>query len=688
MKLSKNRRYHFLVLLIYFILTIIMTYPLILNFTTSIPGDGYDSWSFLWSLWWTKKSLMDPRLDLYYTDYQFYPNGASLAFHNLTLFNSLISVPLQIFFGLIISFNVIFLLSFILAGYGMFLLIKYLVDDKKIAFISGIAFSFCPYHFAHALGHFDLISIQWIPFFILFLIKTFQENKKINPLIAGIFLAVNSLSSWYYGIFLIIFSLIYIIYILGKKNLNKNFITKLFTFFLTFMIIILPFIYPIITESSGYGKVSLEQVIDKSEHHMKNYYYLIPNPMNPIWGNYFKFLWEIENIGFAESVVFVGYTILFVILISFKKIYKKVKFWIFTCFFFFLLSINPKINFLGTDFISPLYLLFYNYFPFFSSLSSVNRFSILVMFSLIIIFSFALKNFMKKIRGNFHKIPKKTLIYFLISFLILIEFLNIPYLLSNAIIPKIAYEIKNENCTIFNLPRTPTPYSLYLQTVHEKKLLNGYVSRPPSYSQNTLNNISNFIINGEFQKVINTLNNYNVKYITFDKGSAWDSFNVNRNFRKFLAYIRKNKLYEDDNIAIFTIYPYYNELNITFYKNFYEAEKTEINNKWMSQEFIFKWMSQDGTVIINSENNYNASLTFLIQSFYKNRTIDIFLNNNFIQTSFISTAYNNVLIPLNLNKGENFLLFHSRQDCEKPSYYKLSDDERCLGLLFITDHLE
>ena len=169
-------RNNILTFLAYSGLSIIFTYPVAFS-SAEIPG-GADGYQFLWILWWFKKALLS-FANPYYSTYMFYPDGVNLAFTELTPFNSIASIPLQMLFSLVAAYNILWILSFIVSGYGTFLLVNYLNRDSRAAFISGLIFAFCPYHFAHALGHLNLITIEWIPFFVLFFIKTLTEDKKM-----------------------------------------------------------------------------------------------------------------------------------------------------------------------------------------------------------------------------------------------------------------------------------------------------------------------------------------------------------------------------------------------------------------------------------------------------------------------------------------------------------------------------
>ena len=134
-----------IVIFLYVILTIFLTYPVVFKMTTHIAGRG-DVWSVLWMFWYTKIAILNPcpDLTLTYTNYIFYPNGITMIPFGYA-FDQLLSIPLQHIFGLGIAFNLLWLLSFTAAGYGAYLLVKYMVGNKIAAFIAGVIFAFCPY---------------------------------------------------------------------------------------------------------------------------------------------------------------------------------------------------------------------------------------------------------------------------------------------------------------------------------------------------------------------------------------------------------------------------------------------------------------------------------------------------------------------------------------------------------------
>lgn len=145
----------------YVVLTIIFTYPVAFSANT-FPGDGGDGYWFLWDFWAFKNAIFTHTNPLY-TQYIYYPIGVNLAFSTTSFFNAALSIPLQLIWDLPHAYIFVWLLSFALSGYGAFALMRYLGGSTKVAFISGIIFMFCPYHFAHALGHMNLIATAWFP---------------------------------------------------------------------------------------------------------------------------------------------------------------------------------------------------------------------------------------------------------------------------------------------------------------------------------------------------------------------------------------------------------------------------------------------------------------------------------------------------------------------------------------------
>jgi hypothetical protein len=336
-------RNNILTFLAYSVLSIIFTYPVAFS-SDEIPGVA-DVYQFLWILWWFKKAFLS-FANPYYTTYMFYPNGVNLAFTELTPFNSIVSIPLQQLFGLIAAYNILWIFSFIVSGYGTFLLVKYLTRDSRAAFVSGLIFAFCPYHFAHAMGHLNLITTEWIPFFVLFFIKTLNEDKKLNAIYAGVFLLLVTLSSYYYLIYLLSFILLYLFYHRWseRNRLVRRTIERITVMMVSFGIIALPFLYPLLKEllTARSHYMYLGEFVEYSADLVG---FFIPTPFHPLFKEFVSPIYANFTGDLAEYTVFVGYTVLLLSAVALLKSKdKEVKFWAVSALTFFILSLGPILH--------------------------------------------------------------------------------------------------------------------------------------------------------------------------------------------------------------------------------------------------------------------------------------------------------------------------------------------------------
>ena len=225
----------------YGLLTLVMTYPLVRRFTSAIPGDGFDGWQNYWNLWWVRQALLVEHTHPWFTDMLYAPVGVSLLFHTLNLFNGLTTLPIQLAWGLFPAYNSAVLFSFAMSGLGAYLLARTVLGPRSsrlAAFAAGVIFTFSPFHIAHLLGHMQVISMEWVPFFALYLLRTVESankesaNQRIttnqrtsrfthftftltchNLLLAILFLVLVALCDWYYVLYCLIFTAVVFVWV-------------------------------------------------------------------------------------------------------------------------------------------------------------------------------------------------------------------------------------------------------------------------------------------------------------------------------------------------------------------------------------------------------------------------------------------------------------------------------------------
>ncbi len=191
-------------LLAFAALTLALTFPLVLHLGDRVAGDARDPMYALWLLSWDARAAAGN--PLHFADGNiFYPHRGAAFYGDAVPALALFAAPVRLLTGNpVTAYNVLFLLSFVLSGFGAYLLVKRLTSSRNAAFVAGLVFAFFPYRFAH-LGHLELLFCDWIPYCFLFLHRYFDEPSLRNMMgIAGFYI-LQALSCAYYGQFMTFF---------------------------------------------------------------------------------------------------------------------------------------------------------------------------------------------------------------------------------------------------------------------------------------------------------------------------------------------------------------------------------------------------------------------------------------------------------------------------------------------------
>lgn len=183
-----GRWVYLVVLLAYAGMAVGITWPLAGQITGALPGHTSDTLVHYWNGWWVQQALSKGQSP-FYTTYLFYPNGLSLAYHNFAWLNIVVWLALRSWVGGFAAYNLPFLANLALCGLAAFLLSHDLTGDKRAAFLAGLIYQCWPYRMSQ-LDHPNLISTQWIPLFLLFLIRVVHRGRWQDSVIMGLFLSL------------------------------------------------------------------------------------------------------------------------------------------------------------------------------------------------------------------------------------------------------------------------------------------------------------------------------------------------------------------------------------------------------------------------------------------------------------------------------------------------------------------
>ena len=512
--MSFGRRRHLLALGLYLLLTLLMTWPLVLHFATAIPGDSFDGWQNYWNLWWMRVALVDQVQWPLVTDLLYAPTGVSLYFHTLNPFNGLASLPVQLTGGLIPAYNFIVLLSFTLSGYGAFLLAAWAIRPRRqdlrrgrghvfvrqrfaAALLGGAIFAFAPFHMAHLLGHMQVFAYQWVPFTVLFTLRALEAQRHGLPwlrsaLFGGLFLALAGLCDWYFVLYLTLFAGGATLWFVLRALVQMWRWQRVFAAFLPATVIgacatllLLPLLAPMLSEALRYDFMQ-RPAADLYRYSATVADYLIPSRLHPLVQDLGLMQFGNQVAPVSERTLAVGYgTLLLVLVAAVRR--RRAWLWLLAAGGFLLLSLGPSMHgnrITAADIPTSGLLLEWSPYnlvnrlvPFMRISRSVSRFALMVQLCLAVAAAMGLYSLL---RPHPRRTWRLTPVFLVV---LLAESWVAPYPMSPPDTPAWYSTLAEEAAdparpALLNLPMNyDRPGYLLYQTVHKRPLAVAYISR-------------------------------------------------------------------------------------------------------------------------------------------------------------------------------------------------------------------
>lgn len=198
--------------------TVALTWPLAAHLTDALPAYTRmlddDLLVNVWSLWWTRASLLEGRGAFTFTDYLFHPDGATLTLTALSPVASLAVLPLLAAVrglpGIFLAWNANVLATFFLSGLGAYLLAERVTRQRWAALVAGLIYGFSNYRYEH-LRHVNLSCTQWLPFAFLALHAHLETGSRRSAVGFGVAVALIAGSSTTYIAQLPLFCLAFVL---------------------------------------------------------------------------------------------------------------------------------------------------------------------------------------------------------------------------------------------------------------------------------------------------------------------------------------------------------------------------------------------------------------------------------------------------------------------------------------------
>ncbi len=690
----------FLVLVLYLTLTLALLYPFsVLNMGSQLIGNTADSYQGLWDLWWVRHSVLSLS-NPYITNYIYYPYGANLYVHTLSPAAGFLTIPFQLTTGLIFSFNLIMIASFVLGGYGAYLLAKYVTKDKKASFFAGVVFAFSTYHFAKALADMNLASLEWIPFYVLFLLKMRQEKSAKNIAGAVVFLVLTALmADLQYILFLAIFTMLYVAYelVVNREQIAgflKRFAVMTAAFAGLMLLIFEPFISGWFTGQYAYAMSSPSYSAIVSGDLLG---FFTPSQFNPLFGSAVHGVvqtFTTTSLYPLEGATYIGYTVLALTIYAALKLRKEAKFWLVSAAAFLILTLGPLLHVMGNSSLNiPL--------PETIIADTVPIFRVparmVVMATLCLAVAAAIT--VKQANLHINKLKKGKILCLLFIALLSGTFLTecnfLPYpVAQNMQVPQFYSQLSQMNGTfgVLDLPQNYSDNCLYMYygTVSQKPLVSGSTSHTTQQEillretiplviqtgdaldgQNPIVNTD--IISGNVNQInLNALVYLNVKYVILHKNQMNSVA-----YEEMAAYLNNllgPPCYNDKTITAF-------EVKQTTLQGIYAY----VGDGWGGIEgqngWPTRWIENNGTIEIISPTTQFSNLTFTFGTQYTNKSLRVNLNGKLIgifKVQFSESRQLTLLVLL--EKGVNELSFTSNQTYVPSELDSNTTDNRLLSV--------
>lgn len=562
------RRSHLTVLGLYTLLTLLLTWPLLTQLTTHVPGMAqwaFDESTFIWNIWYFKHALVDQLINPLHSELIWYPLGIDLVLYTYNFYHALAAQPLALAVNLPLANNVTLLSSTLLSAYGTFLLVLYLLQSNWglgsgygvsalqpvahsqspisnpqsliPAFIAGLLYAFASNRSVYAaLGHYDMVTTQWIPFYALMLLRS--SDARLAPaqqrkaaVLAGLFFALTGLAEMISALFLAIFTLIVLLIQLradfSAKRTEMNgrwpsvapFARLLLTGLVAFIIwspVLLPILRQFLTNDfslKGWG-----EAIPLSTDLLG---WFTPTKLHPLFGG--DLVQELrrvqeraqqsDGVGFRDlNTVFLGWLSLGLALVAALRYGRQVALWFWTSVVFGLFTLGPflqingryQFDLDGVPATFPLPSALLHYLPIIKANRAPNRNSVLLMLGLAVLVGYGCYWLLGGRARRARPPQLQYLLGGLLAAAILFEHLAIPLPLSAAQAPAVYQQIAQDPrpVSVLQLPLGwrnsfgvfgPEQTQLqYFQTAHGKPMLGGNISRAPDFKLDYFKRIALF----------------------------------------------------------------------------------------------------------------------------------------------------------------------------------------------------
>lgn len=530
---------------LYFTLFCLMTYPLILDFSTLFFTDAGDGFMNIWNIWWVNSAVTQPSVHstIWHTDMLHWPFGTTLLGQTLNPFNGLLSVPLLKVMALVQAHNTVVLFAFVMSGVTAYWLSYYLTKSFWGSMVAGFIFTFSAYHFAHYHGHLNLISLEWIPLFILCWYILITRPSVWMGIASALTLWLVLLCDYYYFFYCVQAGVLIVIWhMVTQRNflffIKRNYLSSLSAFILLTLILTGPIVFPLMYLTST------DTFMDA--HNPKNFsldlFALFIPGENWRFGQLTEAYWSKLPLGLSETSVYLGYAVL--ILLGYLWVKRRsarfatpaeIYLWYFFAGFFFLMALGPILQVGGKTVYKSLmpYTVLETILPFLKLSGVPIRMAVMVVLAASVLCAMAIALIPRSTRG--------MVFASLIVFLLFVEYLPKSLPSTSTQFPKYVAALADlpNDGGVLDKAALSKYLQLYYQTAYRKPMAFGYVARTPSSVVEKEKGLNRAINRENYSTLWDT---YHIRYIVTEDVIDYDN-----------PYVSVELVYQDGDVNIYRL---------------------------------------------------------------------------------------------------------------------------------------
>jgi hypothetical protein len=199
-------------------LAALLSWPVIVDPAGGMVGHpGNDAWNHIWGFWWFSDTWATTGRLPSHTLLLNYPDGGTLFF--IDGVNALLSIPLQRFFDLPTTYNILVAGCMAWTAFGAWCLAWHVLRDQVGAAVAAVVYGSSAHLLAQAYnGITETINAGWIPLYVLMLLRLLERPRLSRGVALGVVMGLCALANFYYGLFAGILTALVVIHRLAREH--------------------------------------------------------------------------------------------------------------------------------------------------------------------------------------------------------------------------------------------------------------------------------------------------------------------------------------------------------------------------------------------------------------------------------------------------------------------------------------